>query len=270
MQRDIVCLISGVDNILEYKQKVRLNSVATLDDIHKQLAQFLKCLGVTERVAVDLFDSETQTWGEFTAIESCPDKARLRIRRIPLYDPSPSRTVSREKAVRQKGDLRYINGKKRIWSGTRWNCEHDRRLSECKFCAANKEVSKNSNLQRQNSDILPMTNYQKRRRLGSYEQSCQLGRQTSLPEGRMLDKMERRPLQLSHTINDQPNDATWYGQPDVDCKSSDSPAPGASQLESSISSISGIENEKSEAPATSGPEEEEGEGWFWDLVDVLE
>lgn len=255
MQRDIVCLISAVDDILQYKQKFRLVSVATLADVQQQLATFLKSLGVTERVGVELFDSVNQSWSPLEAIESCPDKARLRIRRVSQpYEPLPTRTANtKEKASRQKGDLSYINGKKRIWSGTRWNCEHDRRLSECKFCAANKYNE--SNLQRQTSDILPMTNYQKRRRLGNYDQPNSWGRQTSLPDVSVLNRMERRPLQLNHSATNN-EDIAWYSHSET---SAPRPAASSTRPESSC----GTANEK----PTPLLEEED---WFWDLVDLVE
>jgi len=208
---------------------------------------------VTERVAVELFDSVSQSWGALDAIESCPDKARLRIRRLPPpYEPLPTRTANREKAVRQKGDLRYINGKKRIWSGTRWNCEHDRRLSECKICAANKYNE--SRLQRQTSDIFPTTNYQKRRRLGNNDQPHSWDRQASLPEALMLNRMERRPLQLNHSATNN-EEIEW-------CSHSADSSSASATPDARPESSCGTANEKSP------PLEEED--WFWDLVNLVE
>jgi len=274
MQRDIVCLISGEDNLLEYKQKVRLTAVGSLDDVHEQLAKFLQLLGVNERVVVDLYDGVLEKWKPLDTIETCPDKARLRIRRVPLpYEP-PIRTVSREKAARRKGDERTINGRKRIWSGTRWNCEHDRRLSECKFCAAQKSAANNGEracLRRQKSDsLVPLTPYQKRRRLGSYDHLRLRGRQNSLPEGANLDKVGRRidrrrePLQLSRCVgkdileNNRDDDAFMSV-----CLASTHNAKSTHRAENVYSTLS----LSASASSVSNKAQAEDDG-FWDLFDV--
>jgi len=266
MQRDIVCLISGDDNLLDYKQKVRLTAVGTLNDVHKQLENVLHLLGVNERVAVDLYDAVLGKWKPLDAIETCPDKARLKIRRVPLPSAPPVCTVSREKAARRKGDERTINGRKRIWSGTRWNCEHDRRLSECKFCAAQKEAANTSEhayLHRQKSDsLVPLTPHQKRRRLGSFDQvRYLLGRQNSLPEGANLDRIGsqlerwRDPLQLSHCIE---NDVLGHNCEDNAfmsvCLANTHDVKSANCVSENTSSVSN----KTKA-------EDDG---FWDLFDV--
>jgi len=257
-----VCLLSAVDDLLEYKQKFQLRQLGSLNDLISQLHTFLESIGVMEQVAVEVYDSEHSVWKPLTELSACPSKARLRIRRAnsSIYTPSQPvarRAVVRQNSIRKKGDTRYISGKMRIWSGTRWNCEHDRRLSECKFCAAKTET-----LVRQKSDsAIPWTNYQKRQRLdiGSHQDiyaypypqaSQQLVRQTSLPVH--PERMDpRRPLELHQRAMNEMK----YEQHTATCTSK---LQQAGEGEG--------EGDESGSLDKLGDDEE----WLWDLVDDLE
>lgn len=236
LKRDIVCLVSSIDNLLEYKQKLKLTSVGTLEDINAQLEQFLKSLGVEEDVTVDMFDTALEIWIPLSDFGSCPNKVKLRIKRA-HHPRTRTRTVS---ASRQKGDMRYINGRLRIWSGTRWNCEHDRRLSECKFCAANNQADMNPLIRQKSDSCVPWTSHQKKRRLGTYDGQV-LGRQHSMPTDLASIDLGTKPLQQHvHTVNATEFQLLWD-----------------KQIEATPSSSNKSGNH------------EDDESWFWDLVEVL-
>lgn len=274
-RRDIVCLISGEeDKLLEYKQKTRFTGIASLQDVHDQLTNFLMALGVREQVHVELLDDDTNTWRTLDSIESMPDKARLRIRKF-IYTMN-THTGRREKASRQKGDIRMINGRKRIWSGTRWNCEHDRRLSECKLCAA-KHSNQNSGgdavLHRHKSDNCfdyrgDGAEHQKRRRVEECDthRHRQWNRQASLPSPVQLEPVSRRPLEPHQGALNDVNHQPYAFSP----KFSPAAAAAARAGPAKPSQKAGKWDDLGKATVATPSMEEQADDLFWELFNELE
>lgn len=83
--RKLICLVSSRDDLLQHNQRVELDEVDTLHDLQAQLKQAL-ALEQSEDITIEGWDEDFSDYHQLHSVDSCPEKAKLRISRLNSTD----------------------------------------------------------------------------------------------------------------------------------------------------------------------------------------